>query len=143
MNLKGIGPSRWAAGLAIILVVVLLAGACGTRLASESQGQVSMVSAAPVTPDAAATISANLRAALPATAAATATTPTGAVAFALPTATPTPRPDGNACPHPYPRACADAGWCRTHGQSADLDVPLHQRAARRCRCLPGRSVRPT
>lgn len=104
MNLKGIAPYRFAAGLAIVLVVVLLAGACGTYLAPESQGQVSTASAAPATPDAAATISANLRAALPATpaTAAVSTRATGAVAFALPTPTPTPLPTATPAPTPTP-----------------------------------------
>jgi peptidoglycan/xylan/chitin deacetylase (PgdA/CDA1 family) len=109
MNPMGLRPSRLAAGLAILLVVVLAAGACATRLASESHGDVSMAAAAPATPDAAATISANLRTALPATAptaaplsplaaaASPATRPqnlraANAPAFLLPTATPTPLP---------------------------------------------------
>jgi peptidoglycan/xylan/chitin deacetylase (PgdA/CDA1 family) len=104
MNLKGLGPSRSAAGLAIILVVVLLAGACGTHVAPESQGQVSIASAAPAAPDAAATISANLRTALPAPAATAAASPTatGAVAFALPTTTPTPLPTAAPAPTSTP-----------------------------------------
>ena len=61
MNLKDFAPSRWAAGPAIILVVVLVAGACGTRLSPETQGQVSMAPTMPAAVDAAATISANLR----------------------------------------------------------------------------------
>ena len=68
MNLKAFAPSRWAAGLAISLVVVLVAGACGTRFAPEPQGQVSMAPTVPAAVDAAATISANLRTPLASTA---------------------------------------------------------------------------
>ena len=124
MNFKGLGPSRLAAGLAIVLVVVLLVGACGARLASDSQGQVSIAPAAPATPDAAATISAKLRAALPAVPATAPLPPlaapnspatdtlteaaTGSLAgagasagaFMLATATPTPLPTATPAPTP-------------------------------------------
>jgi peptidoglycan/xylan/chitin deacetylase (PgdA/CDA1 family) len=118
-----LSPLRWAAGLAIVLVVVLLVGACGTRLASESQGDVSIAAAAPFTPDAAATISANLRAALPATAPTAAplsplkvpaspapgatrgatAAPAHAASFVLPTVTPTPLPTAAPTPPPTPQ----------------------------------------
>lgn len=119
MNLKGVAPSRWAAGLALVLVVILVAGACGTRLAPESQGQVSMAPPAPAAPDVAATISANLAVALPAGASTTAppsplaaaaqpaavpqdAAVTDSASFMLPTVTPTPLPTATPAPTPTP-----------------------------------------
>ena len=120
MNLKAFAPSRWAAGLAIILVVVLVAGACGTRFAPEPQGQVSMAPTVPAAVDAAATISANLRTPVASTApaaaslsprvvpASPASTPQelptkDAPLLVLPTVTPTPLPTPSPTPTPTPQ----------------------------------------
>jgi len=119
MKLKVSAPSAWAPGLAIILVVVLVAGACGARLAPAPQGQVSVAPTVPAAADAAATISANLRAPLapltptaaplsllaaPASPAATRQdlSATDAALFVLPTATPTPLPTAAPTPTPTP-----------------------------------------
>jgi peptidoglycan/xylan/chitin deacetylase (PgdA/CDA1 family) len=120
MNFKGFGPSRWAAGLALVLVVVLVAGACGTRLAPDAQGHVSMAPTVPAAADAAATISANLRAPLPGTtssgplpspltapieptAAPHSSPAADAAPFVLSTATPTPLPTASPTPTPTPQ----------------------------------------
>jgi peptidoglycan/xylan/chitin deacetylase (PgdA/CDA1 family) len=80
------------------LVVIILGGACAMQIGAEAPGQVAVVSSAAPTPDAAATITANLAAALasPAPAAlqnSLPLTPTGAAdvpQLLLPTATPLP-----------------------------------------------------
>lgn len=111
MKPKGLRLYHWASTLALILVVLVAASACGTRSAPESGGQVSIAppvtlktpggstpaatSAAPAMGAVAATISANLRATLP-----PAATPApsaeigepGAGLSFLATATPAPEP---------------------------------------------------
>lgn len=77
------------------LVVMALAGACALRSGAETQGSAAVAFAAVGTPDAAATISANLLATLP---------PTRAAAGAPPTVTPTPSP--TASPAALPTATA-------------------------------------